>query len=313
MNAESAPQLVSIVVPVYDSTRSVKELADRLQATFSALDGFSWELILVDDASPSPETWPLLEALARDTPEVRAFQLTRNFGQHAATLCGLAEARGAWVVTMDDDLQHRPEDIPALLAERRHDIVIGAFTRRRHSLFKRATSWLKAIFDRLVIGKPRSVRLSAFRLINRVVVDGMLKIQTPHPFIPALMLHISKDIVNVETGHDPRKHGRSGYSLLKLVSLFSRLLINNSSLLLQGTAYIGVLGALGSFVMAGVFTYRKLVFGSKITGWASLMVTSLFFFGVILFSLGVVGEYLSRLVAGVERKPTYFVRRRVEE
>jgi dolichol-phosphate mannosyltransferase/undecaprenyl-phosphate 4-deoxy-4-formamido-L-arabinose transferase len=301
--------LISVVVPVYGSANSVDELAARLERVFGALDD-DYELILVDDHSPTPETWPTLERLATGDPRVRALQLTRNFGQQAATLCGLSEARGDWVVTMDDDLQHQPEDIPALLGERHHDIVIAQFERKHHSLFKRATSRLKGWFDRVVLDKPRGVQLSPFRLLSRTVVDGMLRISTPNPYLPALMLHVSRDLVGVPAVHRPRGEGRSGYGLSQLVTLFSRLIIDNSSLLLRLVGHLGVLFALVSFLLAGTIAVRRLLHGTPVAGWTSLIATMLLLGGLLLFGLGIVGEYLIRIIEASEAKPTYFVRRR---
>lgn len=304
-----ARELVSVVVPVYNSGR-LEELADRLSAVFEEA-GIPHELILVDDGSPEPQTWRSAERLARERHHVSAIQLTRNFGQQAATLCGLQAARGAFVITMDDDLQHLPEDIPRFLELRDWDIVIGQFPRRRHSLFRRITSRVKALFDRIIVGNPKSIRLSPFRMLSQTVVEGMLAIRTPHPFIPALMLHVSQRIVGVEVRHGARSEGRSGYTLRKLVHVFGDLLINNSSLVLRMVGQVGILLALVSFALTGVVIFRKLLHGVTVQGWTSLMAALLLIGGLLLFGLGVVGEYLIRIIEASEAKPTYFVRRRI--
>jgi glycosyltransferase involved in cell wall biosynthesis len=149
--------LVSIVIPVYDSS-VLEELAQRIHAVFSGLPGTGYEVIFVDDFSSNPETWPTLERLAGQGSKVRAVQLTRNFGQQPATLCGLAEARGDFVITMDDDLQHAPEDIPKFLALTAWDIVIGQFDRKQHHLFRRLASRAKGYFDRIILSNRRGSR-----------------------------------------------------------------------------------------------------------------------------------------------------------
>jgi glycosyltransferase involved in cell wall biosynthesis len=303
---------VSIVVPVYNST-VLPELADRVDAVFRARPGDSYELIFVDDASPDPRVWPALERLARERPAVQALQLTRNFGQPAATLCGLRQAQGDWVATMDDDLQHRPEDLPALLAQSGHDIVIGQFPRREHGLAKRAGSRLKGVFDRIILGKPRGIRLSSFRLLSRTVVDGVLAIRTPYPFLPALMFYVSRDVAGVDVGHDRRREGKSGYTLWKLIALFSNLLISNSSLVLRLVGHLGIAFALVSFGLALTVAYRKLAHGIPVQGWASLFTALLLIGGLLLFSLGIIGEYLIRIIESSEERPTYFVRRRLSQ
>lgn len=302
---------VSIVIPVFDSP-VLTELSDRIDATFDSLPDVRHEVIFVDDGSRNPDTWPTLERLARERRSVRALQLTRNFGQQAASLCGLREARGDVVITMDDDLQHAPEDIPRFLALRDRDIVIGQFDHRQHPLSRRVASRIKGGFDRVILGKPRGIRLSSFRMLNRVVVDGMLSITTTHPFLPALMFNVSTDVIGVQVRHAPRRAGRSGYTFWKLVRVFSNLLISNSSLVLKTVGHLGVAFSAISFLMAGVVIYGRVIRGTSVQGWPSLMAVQLLLGGLLLFSVGVVGEYLIRIIESSERKPTYFVRRRTD-
>jgi glycosyltransferase involved in cell wall biosynthesis len=306
----SARLRTSVVVPVYNSS-VLEELATRIHAVFAALPETEYEIIFVDDASPDPRVWPILEDLARYSGQVRAIQLTRNFGQQPATLCGLAEARGEFVITMDDDLQHAPEDIPKFLDLTGWDIVIGQFDRKRHSLFRRLTSRAKGYFDQLILGKPKGIQMSAFRMLSRTVVDGVLSIRTPHPFLPALMFHVSQNVIGVRVGHSSRREGRSGYTIWKLMRVFSHLLINNSSLVLRLVGNLGILFAGVSFLMAALVIYQKLAYSVSVRGWTSLLATQLLIGGLLLFSVGIVGEYLIRIIESSERKPTYFIRRRM--
>lgn len=296
------------MVPVYNSLR-VEELADRVHATLAG-GLHDYELVFVDDLSPEPRVWPLLERLARTRPNVIAIQLTRNFGQQAATLCGLRESRGDVVVTMDDDLQHRPEDLPALLRFIDHDIVVGQLVEPRHHLGRRVLSWIKGHFDAWLTGKPKHIRLSSFRLLSRTVVDGVLAIRTPNPFLPALMFHVSRDIVGVPVTHDARESGRSGYTVGKLLYVFGNLVFNNSSFLLRVVGQIGITLSLVSLVTAGVVIYLKLAHRVGVSGWTSLIVAQLFIGGVVLLGMGVIGEYLIRIIESSEARPAYLVRRR---
>lgn len=301
---------VSIVIPVYDSP-VLEELADRIEAVFRDRPADDHEIVFVDDRSPDPRIWPTLERLARERQRVRAVQLTRNFGQQAATLCGLREARGEVVITMDDDLQHDPGDIPKLLAHADRDIVIGQFQRKRHSPFKRLTSRIKGRFDQILIGKPKGIQLSSFRLLGRTVVEGVLSIRTPNPFLPALMFHVSRDVIGVPVSHSTRQGGRSGYTLGKMFRLFSNLLINNSSLVLRLVGVMGITFAFLSFLLVALVVYNRLVHGTEVQGWTSLFAALLMIGGLLLVSLGVVGEYLIRIIESSERRPTFLVRRRL--
>jgi len=299
---------VSVVIPVYDSP-APELLAERLENVLGPT-GHAYEIILVDDASPDPGTWPRLEKIANNRERVRLVQLSRNFGQQAATLCGLREARGSIVITMDDDLQHDPADIPLLLEHSHHDIVIGVLGVKQHHPARRVASRIKNVFDRVVIGTPKGLQLSSFRLLSRTVVDGVLSMRTPRPFLPALMFHVSKDAVGVPVTHSRRVAGRSGYTIRRLVGVFSNLVINNSSILLRAGAYAGFAFAFLSFLLAAVVIYRKLVHDIEVQGWASLFAAVLLIGGLLLIELGIIGEYLIRIIESGESRPTYIIRRR---
>jgi dolichol-phosphate mannosyltransferase/undecaprenyl-phosphate 4-deoxy-4-formamido-L-arabinose transferase len=303
-------RLISIVIPVYNSP-AIDVLIDGIDAQFRDRPD-RHEIILVDDASTDPRTWPILERIARSRAHVRAVQLTRNYGQQAATLCGLAEARGEIVITMDDDLEHDPRDLGALLAAADHDIVIAQFEEKQHRWGRRLGSRIKGWFDQIVIGKPKGLQLSSFRALSRSVVEGVVTVRTPNPFIAALMFHISTDVVGVPARHARRHSGRSGYTFRALLRLFSNLIINNSSILLRTVAYTGLFFATVSFGLAALVVYQKLVEKVSVQGWTSLLAAVLLIGGLTLFSLGVVGEYLIRIIESSEGRPTYFVRRRAQ-
>jgi dolichol-phosphate mannosyltransferase/undecaprenyl-phosphate 4-deoxy-4-formamido-L-arabinose transferase len=302
-------QLCSIVIPVYNTTKSLIEICNRVSNTFQNSPQYCFEIIFVDDGSPNPETWKTLEHLANKYSEVQAIQLMRNFGQQSATVCGLRLAKGEYIITMDDDLQHLPEEILQLLSKKEHDIVIGQFKEKKHGVFKRLMSKLKGYFDHIILGKPKHIQLSPFRLINRKTLDGMSPLMnSPYPFIPAMMFYVTKDVVGVEATHDIRYEGQTGYDLFKLLKMFSNLMISNSSFLLRVIGNLGLSISLLSFAMAFYFIYNKLFFSVNTTGWTSVMVSLLFIGGLLLFSIGVLGEYLIRIIQGIDQKPTYIIR-----
>jgi len=209
---------------------------------------------------------------------------------------------------MDDDLQHAPEDIPNLLEKAAHDVVIARFLAKKHSLFKRSMSKLKGYFDYIILGKPRGLVLSPYRLFKAPIGKFMLQRNTPYPFIPALLFEITDDVVNVDADHHARQEGRSHYTLAKMLQLFSNLIINNSALLLRVVGYAGFAIALISFIYAVLIVFRAIFYEYAVAGWASTIASILFFGGMILLTLGMVGEYLVRIIATSEQRPTYYVR-----
>lgn len=299
--------LISVVIPCYNSDQSLRELVERVSSTFSECVKEPYEVLLIDDGSPSEVTWRIIRDLAQQFKEVRGIRLTRNFGKPGAAMCGYSHAAGDWTILMDDDLQHAPEDIPKLLDKREHDLVMGRFGNRRHVFWQRWASNFKSWLEGKLIGKPRDVTLSPFHMIRRDILDAILNIRTPAPHVGALMMYLTRDVVMVDVQHHARKYGVTSYSFRARVRQFSNLVINNSSLLLSLVARIGFLLAVLSFVLVGYLSYRKLFLGGVVEGWTSLMVVTLFIGGLMLLALGIVGEYLLRIIKGIEYRPPFVV------
>lgn len=297
----------SVIIPVYNSVESVNELTTRIEKVFGEL-GESFEIIYINDYSPNPSVWPNLKRLAAENTFVKSIHLMRNFGKPGAIFCGFQYAVGQYIITMDDDLQHLPEEIPKLIAKQDHDVVIAQFPQKKHSAFKRITSRWKAWFDYKFIHKPKHVYNSPYKLIRREVIDAVKGLNTSHPYVSAMLFTSTASITNVMMEHAPRKYGKTGYTLGKMIKQFSNLLINNSSFLLQLISYMGFLLALISFGLGAYLIFKKIFIGTSVSGWTSLMAVLLFTGGMVLLALGVVGEYLIRIVSGIERKPSFIVR-----
>lgn len=308
-NSFSAP-MYSVIIPVFNSSDTLIQLNKRIQLVFQENIKENYEIIFIDDGSDNDQTWETLEKIQSQSPHVKIYQLSRNFGQHAATLCGIEQAEGDYIITMDDDLQHLPEDIPRLLSQKNHDVVMANFLFKQHSLFRRFSSKIKAWFAKIIIGIPSSIQPSPFRLMRSTIAKGMLSIQSANPYIPAMIFYLTKDVINIDCMHDKRKQGKSGYNLIRLVTIFSNLLINNSSLLLRFIGTIGIGISISSFILGLYFIIKKIVLKLGVPGWTSLIVAILFLGGLILFSLGVIGEYLIRIIRTAEQKPAFFIKQK---
>ena len=195
----------SIIVPVYKSKESLKQITNKINEVFEKeLKGAIFELIFINDSPFDDGTCRILDELCSSFSFIKVIELTQNFGQQSALICGISESKGQYIITMDDDMQHNPLDIPKLIEKQAHDIVVASFIKKRHSIFKRLTSFIKGYFDHIILDKPRHIQLTSFRLFNRVIADNILKIGTSYPFIPALLLLVTKDIVNVQVNHHER-------------------------------------------------------------------------------------------------------------
>lgn len=298
---------VSVVVPVFGGSAALAELHQRL-ATSMAQAGLSWELILVDDRGRA-ESWPAISTLANEHPQqVTGLRLSRNFGQHAATICGIEQARGQWIVTMDDDLEHPPEAIASMLKAGGEEtpLVYGLFPKRTHSGFRNLSSelmrWtLKRAFPDL------NERYSSFRAIHAPLAHQLTGFRLARPYIDGMLSWMTSSAKTVEVQHGERQHGESAYTFRKLISHAFNIFVSFSQLPLRMASYGGALLALVSFayLLFVVFGY----FSGSITnpGYTSLMSVILFACGIQLLILGVLGEYVGRLMGAAYRKPMYLV------
>lgn len=303
--------LISIVIPIYNSKKILPNLFEAIYAYAQSRSQEKYEVIFVNDCSPD-NAWEIIKDLQSQHPDfVRGIKFSRNFGQQPATIAGIAHAKGDFVITMDDDLQHHPEDIPLLLAAYQQDkdthIVIAHLQNKKTTGFKKFVSNMNRRVTSTVLNKPKDIHLSAFRLIDRFVVDKMLEIQTAFPFIPALMFTVTKKVVNVSLEHRERYAGKSNYSIKRMVQLSSRLLINNSTLMLDMIATLGILIASLSFL--GIMTIVGLRMSgiAFAPGWVSIISSIYLIGGLILFSLGIIGKYLQRILVEVTNIPNYVI------
>ncbi len=307
------PVEYSIVIPVFNSADSLVELHHRLAEVFDRIAPQNYEIIFVDDAS-TDDSWRMLEQLRRRDRRVKLIQHARNFGQHRATLCGMKYSSGEFVVTLDDDLQHPPEEIPKLIEAMRAngetDVVLGAYDTKRHSLLRNLATSLIRRLTAFIFKVDRGLCLTSFRLIRRSMVDELTALRTPRPRIGHMLLTVTHRIVNVPVRHDARRHGRSGYTLRRLVSDALDNVLTNSSLPLQFVSYLGFGSALAAVVLALYYLYRYFFIGVSVKGWTTIILLQLFFFGALLFSFGIVGEYLIRIMRQLTESPRTVIRRK---
>jgi undecaprenyl-phosphate 4-deoxy-4-formamido-L-arabinose transferase len=237
---------------------------------------------------------------ARD-PRVKLVRFARNMGQHHATLCGIKRARGDVVVTLDDDLQNPPEEIPAFLAklDEGYDLVIGRILeQKKHSPWRNFSSAVMQNLAARIVSKPRDLALSSYRAMSRRGASALGTYRGVQTYLPALFFGlIPRDrIANVDVTHDERRHGASTYTLRKLLKLSSYLLINHSNIPLRLTSALGFLTSLASLVFAGILAIDALLYGTSVKGWTSLAVLIMLVGGCVLMCLGIVGEYIGRLL-----------------
>ncbi|ABD42807.1 glycosyl transferase, family 2 [Methanospirillum hungatei JF-1] len=300
----------SIVIPVYNSEKSLEELVNRiLSSMFLITEQF--EIILIDDCSYD-DSWNLLKKLHQTTNKLKIIHLLKNFGQHNALLCGFSYAKGEYIIVMDDDLQNSPEDIPILIDKiwEGYSVVFGKYKVKYHSSIENFFSRRYQGFIHHILDIPTDIFISSFVILKRDVVKNMISIKSSYIFLPALMQKSvpTRKITNVEVTHNPRKYGKSNYNIRKYLSLSLNLIINYSTLPLV------MIGLFGIFISLFSLGYGLSIIGRYIIdpsygvmGWNSLMVALSFLGGTILFSIAIIGEYLRRILMEVSYGQQYVI------
>lgn len=300
--------LVSIVIPCYNSEHTLRNVVELTMSEFGKLEGYDCEFILVNDNSKD-RTADCIRALARDYPCVHGLTLMRNFGQHNGLMCGMNFAAGDLVVGMDDDMQTHPSQLPIILKamERGYDLVYGIYPKSTNGALKNLTSWLNRKTSQVLLGRPKNIRSSNFWCITAQVKDEVVKYTGFSPYVDGIFYRVTTNIGNVPIEHHKRAYGQSGYTLKKLVRQWMAY-FNYSVIPLRFASIAGVIAALIGFI-AGVATLvRKVLDPTMVAGWASTVCLLLFLSGLILMVLGIIGEYLGKIILTINQTPQYIIR-----
>jgi glycosyltransferase involved in cell wall biosynthesis len=306
MDSVSQPGL-SVVIPAYRSAATLPELVARLRPVLSEL-AEAHEIILVNDGSQD-ETWETIRELARRDPVVRGINLMRNYGQHNALLCGIRAARFDRTVTMDDDLQHPPEALPALVAELTpgRDVVYGTPEREQHGLLRDCASVITKLALQNAMGARNARMVSAWRIFRTRLRDAFATYGSPHVSIDVLLTWGTTRFHGVPLRHAPRACGESNYTVVKLLRHALNMLTGFSAAPLRLASVVGFGFTLFGGAVLAYVVGRYLWQGSPVAGFPFLASTIAIFSGAQLFALGVIGEYIARMHGRLMEKPVYTV------
>lgn len=302
------PQL-SLVIPVFNGSDSIERVVREIHESFTDM---SIEVILVNDGSRD-DSEMICRELVEEYPSTLTFvHLSRNFGEHSAVLAGLNHCCGAYVAILDDDGQNPPSEVRRLLDELKasgNDVVYGRYRIKQHSVFRNIGSWFNDRMANMMLKKPRDLYLSSFKVMNRFIVDEITRYKGGFPYIDGLILRSTAKLGQIEVEHNPRSGSPSGYTLRKLVKLWTNMFLNFSILPLRMAAILGMLAAFGSIFLMVAIVIDKLYFNQEMAiGLPTLLVTIVFFSGVQLMILGTIGEYLGRLFLDHSGSPQFVVR-----
>jgi glycosyltransferase involved in cell wall biosynthesis len=300
----------SIVIPVYNSSSILPKLYEKLTGVLESLS-FNYEIIFVDDGSRE-DTWEVLKSIFKEDKKVKVIRLSKNFGQHNATMAGFHRAQGEYIITMDDDLQHTPDEIPNLLKEikKGYDVVYGLYKIKKHGLGRNIGSKIIRYYYKKVFKVTSST--SSFRILRRNIVNKLLEYDRSFIYIDGLIAWTTDCVSTIKITHKERELGRSGYSLGKLVGLAMNMMTTFSLVPLKLASVLGLIFSSTGFLLAIFYFVKKIIWGVVEPGFTSIIIAITFFAGVQLLTLGIIGEYLGRLHLNINERPQ-FVERTVLE
>lgn len=306
--------LISFIIPCYRSENTLPAVIEEINNTMKTMAEYSHEIILVNDSSPD-DTINTIRELCGKYANITGIDLAKNFGQHAALMAGMRQAKGDIMVCLDDDGQTPADEVGKLLDKLNegYDVVYASYGKKKHSLFRNFGSKVNELMTRVMLGKPKELYISSYFAAKRFVVEDMLRYEHSYAYVIGLVLRATKNIANVEVNHRSRAEGTSGYTLKKLLGLWFNGFTAFSIKPLRIATVIGVMCASGGFLY-GIYTIvKRLLLPDIQAGFSALMSMLVFMGGMIMLMLGMIGEYIGRIYISMNNSPQYVIREIIKE
>jgi len=297
---------ISIVIPVFNSADILPELTRQIN---DALIDIDYELLLINDKS-NDNSWGIIKRLSVSHQNLTGINLRKNYGQDNAIMAGLTFASGNYIVIMDDDLQHSPKDITRLYKKCKegYDICYAHFLKKKQAFWKNIGSWLNGKVAEILLHKPKFIYLSPFQIVNRDIIDQVIKYQGPYPYIQGLLLDLTDNITQIDVGHHKRHAGKSNFNFIRSSRIFFKLATSFSVIPLRISTIMGFLISSIGFILVPFYIYRYFLGDRIVEGWITIVLLQLIIGGFILVSLGVIGEYIGRMYLNINNKPQYSIK-----
>lgn len=304
---------ISIAIPVYNSENSIIQLVDEL---IKNLSEYHIEIVLVNDCSTDNSEICCLQIFEKYPEIVKFYSLAKNVGEHNAVMAALNNVTGDYIVIMDDDFQNPVSEVKKLInhiSENNFDVVYTFYEKKKHSFWRNLGSKFNDKVANIMLGKPKDLYLSSFKIMNKFIVYEILKYDLPFPYIDGLILRTTANIGKVKVEHLSRKEGKSQYNLVKLFSLWLNMLTNFSILPLRIAILLGFIFSIIGFLLGIAGILMKYFDPTVPLGYASEFVVISILGGIQLIAIGMVGEYIGRIFMSISKKPQFSIRRRNEK
>lgn len=301
---------LSVVIPVFNSERTIESLVNTLIAV---LEQFDLEIILVNDASKD-KSESVCEKIASAEKRIKFISLRINGGEHNAVMCGLNHCTGDYVAIIDDDFQNPPSEIIRLLNKTvsgKYDVVYARYENKKHSIFRNFGSRLNNACAYYMLRKPKGLYLSSFKVISKSILNDIIAYKGPFPYIDALILRVTDNIGSENVLHEDRKDGSSNYTLRKLFSLYLNVFITYSNKPLRVVTIAGLIISLMSVILSIDVVYEKLFLDNATPGWSFLAILALFSIGATFIVVGLLGEYIGKIIMSLNNTPQYVVKKKM--
>lgn len=301
----------SVIIPVYNGALTIKQLAEEL---INSLSAYSFEIIFVYDCGPD-NSWTVINQLTEEYPNyIQGIHLSRNYGQHNAIICGIELAKGDFVITMDEDLQHNPKDIHKLIVKQKEgdfDLVYGKYDTLKHSGFRNITS---VIMKKLLEYSLPDLHndYTAFRLIKSKIAKATTRMSNSYTFLDGYLSWITTSIGVATVKHQERLAGESSYTVKKLIEHSINIFVTFSILPIRMLSYTSIAVFIFTLLYSVYIIARKIMYNDVLTGFPTLIISIGIGVSLILLGMGIVGEYIHRINLKTTKKPDYLISKKTE-
>ena len=299
--------LISLVIPTYKGAKTLPKLIEELMIIFK---NHKIEIIIVNDFSPDTTHEDVMLLLDKYPNKITYLKLSKNFGEHSATMAGLRHSEGNLIVIMDDDGQNPPEEAYKLAEfslKSEYDVIFTKYQIKKDSFIRNLMSKIANISAQIILKKPKEIYFSSFKAIKRNIVDEIIKYEGAYPYIDGLIFSITSNIGSFDVIHKERKQGKSSYNIYKLAKHYSNLIINFSTFPIHLFSVLGLIITIISFLVIIAIAVEKMINPNVPIGYSTLISVLIFFSGVQLLFLGLIGEYVGKILKNVNKENQYFI------
>ena len=302
--------MISIIIPVFNSENTIEILVNNIVQTLG--ENYKFEIILINDSSKD-NTEEKCKKLVEKYMSIVLYSLAKNFGEHNAVMAGLNKCSGDYAIIMDDDLQHSADSLLELIKfgmkeKNNFDVVYTYFDKMKYNFFRNFGRKFNDLIANLLLDKPKFLYLSSFKLINRFLITEIIKYRSPFTYIDGIILGITNKIGRVKVVHDQRSHGKSGYTIRKLLQVWSSMFTGFSVVPLRLSLILGSMLSILGFIFALLTFIERIIDNTVPSGYATTIIVVTIFSGAILIAVGVLGEYVGRIFVSLNKKPQFIIR-----